>query len=48
MLACDEPTLREAIATLVRYGRQPNEDLVARLEESNGIAVLTQELLSAP
>lgn len=48
MLARDEPTLREAIATLVRYGRQHNESLAARLEESNGIAVLTQELLSAP
>jgi hypothetical protein len=48
MLARDEPAPCEAIATLVRYGRQPNEDLVARLEESNGIAVLMQELLSAP
>lgn len=48
MLARDEPTLREALATLVRYGRQHNESLVARLEESNGIAVLTQELLTAP
>ena len=48
MLARDEPTLREAVATLVRYGRQHNESLVARLEESNGIAVITQELLTAP
>jgi AraC-like DNA-binding protein len=44
MLARDEPTLREAIATLVRYGWQHNESLATRLEESNGIAVLTQEL----
>ena len=48
MLARDEPTLREAIATLVRYGRQHNESLVARLEEENGVAVITQELLTAP
>ena len=48
MLARDEPTLREAIATLVRYGRQHNESLMARLDESNGIAVITQELLVAP
>src|SRR6516164_7796642 len=48
MLAREEPTLREAIATLLRHGRQHNENLVTRLEESNGIAVLTQELLAAP
>ena len=48
MLAREEPTLREAIATLVRHGWQHNENLVTRLEESNGIAVLTQELVAAP
>ena len=48
MLARDEPTLREAIITLVRYGWQHNESLMVRLEESDGIAVLSQELLTAP
>lgn len=48
MLARDEPTLREAVTTLVTYGRQHNESLMARLDESNGVAVITQELLITP
>ena len=48
MLARDEPTLRDAITTLVRHGWQHNESLVTRLDEANGIAVLTQEILAAP
>lgn len=48
MVARDEPTLREAITTLVRYGWQHNESLATRLEEAHGVAVLTQELVMAP
>lgn len=47
MAARDEPTLREAINTLVRHGWQHNQSLVSRLEEADGIAVLTQQLLPA-
>lgn len=48
MLARDEPTLREAVATLLRYSRLHNECLVVGIEESDGIAVLKQELLPVP
>jgi len=47
MAARDEPNLREAMNTLVRHGWQHNESLVSRLEESNGVAVLTQQVMQA-
>jgi len=45
MLAREEPTLRHALQAISRYGRMHNEALVQRLVESDGIAILHEELL---
>jgi len=47
MAARDEPTLRDALGTMVRHGWRHNESLASRLEEADGVAVLTQEFLPA-
>lgn len=45
MLARDEPTVRLALAALLRYSRLHNESLVVEFEEQDGVVVLREELL---
>ena len=45
MLMREEPTVRHALQSLVSYGRAHNEGLIHRIEESQGIATVYEELL---
>ena len=46
LLARDEPTLRAALLTMVRYGRMHNEALVMDLDESGPLTVIRLSLLA--
>ncbi|SDR60056.1 AraC family transcriptional regulator [Paraburkholderia tuberum] len=43
----EEPTLRKALNSLVRYFGLHNESLVLRIEEADGVAIFSQELIDA-
>jgi AraC-like DNA-binding protein len=45
MLMREEPTVRHALQSMVSYGRLQNEALIHRIEESQGIATIHEELL---
>jgi AraC-type DNA-binding domain-containing proteins len=45
MFAREQPTLREAVEAMARYGRLLNESLVIWIEETPDVAVLREELL---
>lgn len=45
MLIREEPTVRHAMRSLVSHGRSHNQALIHRIEESQGIATLHEELL---
>lgn len=46
LLARDEPTLRSALETMIRFGRMHNEALVIDMDESGPLAVIHISLLS--
>ena len=45
LVAREEPTVRRVVRALMRYSHQLNESLFAKLEESEGIAVIREALL---
>lgn len=46
LLVTHQPTMREALETLVRYRRLLNESLIIQIEELADVAVIRQELLA--
>ncbi|MDM0022518.1 AraC family transcriptional regulator [Variovorax saccharolyticus] len=45
LVAREEPTVRRVVRAMMRHSRLLNESLFAKLEESDGIAVIREELL---
>ena len=46
LLVRDEPTLRQALQAMARYGHLHNEALFLHVEEDDGIAVIRDEVLA--